>query len=652
MKKTKTILSLALSICLVISLAGCGNLETTTTINEDVTTTTEAESDESVDQISEIVSSMTVEQKISQMIVISMRSDVNNTKSVTELTQEYKDIIQKYDFGGVLLMIGNFVDTDQTVNLIYDCQEAAKSSELGIPMFISTDQEGGRVNRMSYGSTGPGNMAMAASGDTELTKEFAGIIGRELSSVGCNVDFAPVSDVNNNPNNPIINVRSFSDDPEIVAENVGPFIEGLKENNILVSLKHFPGHGNVSEDSHTHLPCSEYTLEELKSLELIPFEAGIRSGADMIMTAHIQYPEIEKETYISKEDGKEVYLPATLSRKIMHDILRGEMGFDGLIVTDAMKMDAIATHFDPIDAGTMAINADVDVLLEPVFVYKDDEIDTFNELDEYIAGLVARVESGEISESELDDSVYRIIKCKMESGIYDNALTKSREEMKADAKKTVGSAEHHEKEWEMAEKCMTLIKNDDSVLPLDGNNEEKTLLLYPNEEKEYTVDYALSRLEKDGLIDRSKVTSMSFDGLYEDDEALQSSFADSDRIIVITMVTEYNEELDKILDKADDADKKTILLSLNMPYTASCYDDVDAILCGFNSEGTAHDGDGNGPFNMNIAVAIGAIYGSSVPQGKLPLNIPEISETTDDGIVFSAEDILYKRGFGLMNWGE
>jgi Beta-glucosidase-related glycosidases len=245
MKKTKNILSLALSICLVISLAGCGNLETTTTINEDVTTTTEAESDESVDQISEIVSSMTVEQKISQMIVISMRSDVNNTKSVTELTQEYKDIIQKYDFGGVLLMVGNFVDTDQTVDLIYDCQEAAKSSELGIPMFISTDQEGGRVNRMSYGSTGPGNMAMAASGDTELTKEFAGIIGRELSSVGCNVDFAPVSDVNNNPNNPIINVRSFSDDPEIVAENVGPFIEGLKENNILVSLKHFPGHENA-----------------------------------------------------------------------------------------------------------------------------------------------------------------------------------------------------------------------------------------------------------------------------------------------------------------------------------------------------------------------------------------------------------------------
>ena len=494
-------------------------------------------------------------------------------------------------------------------------------------------------------------MALAASDDTGLTRECAKMIGQEISSLGCNVDFAPVSDVNNNPNNPIINVRSFSDAPELVAKNVGPFIQGLKESKMMVSLKHFPGHGNVSEDSHTHLPCADYSLEEIKSCELIPFEEGIKEGADMIMTAHIQYPEIEKETYISKEDGKEVYLPATLSRKIMKELLRDEMGFEGLIVTDAMLMDAIATHFDPIDAATMTINADVDLLLEPVDVYKDDENDDFSDIADYINGIVARVKSGEISESELDDSVERILKCKIENGVYDNALSKTKEEMRAEAERTVASAGHLKREWEMAEECMTLIKNDDSCLPFDGNSNDKTLILYPNGDKEYTVDYALTKLEDKSLLNKSLVTAISYEELSFDDEKLQSTLKASDRIIVITMATEYNEVLGKVFDQAEGDGKKTLLLSLNMPYTASCYKNADAVLCGFCSEGNSHDEDGNGPFNLNVAVAISASFGDSVPQGKLPLIIPEISEKTDDGIIFS-DKALYERGYGLMNWGE
>lgn len=667
MKLKKSFPSFILAMAMTFSLVGCGTekkannttIESVTIESEakaepqaTSTDTTEEKTEETADiddKVSDIVSKMTVQQKICQMIIIGLRYDITNEKSATELDQDYKDMLKKYDFGGVLLMVGNFVDADQTVDLVYDCQEASCNSELGIPMFVSTDQEGGRVNRLNYGSMGPGNMALAASDDLTMTKEYAGIIGEELSSLGINMDFAPVSDVNNNPNNPIINVRSFSDDPQLVSKNVGPFIQGLREKNILVALKHFPGHGNVSEDSHTHLPCADYTLDEIKACELIPFETGISEGAEMIMTAHIQYPKIEQDTYVSKEDGKEVYLPATLSRKIMYDMLRKDMGFDGLIVTDAMNMDAIATHFDPIDAGMMAINADVDILLEPVDVYKDDEVNTFSKVDEYVESLVGRVESGEISESELDDSVARILKYKMESGVYDNALAKTREEMKADAEKTVGSAEHHKREWEMTEKCMTLLENDDSCLPLDGNSDARSLILYPNEDKQYTVDYALTRLEKNGLLKKSQVTAINYEKLTADDEALQSALADSDQVIVITMANEYNKELDKIFDQADENDKKTILISMNTPYAATCYDDIDAILCGFNSEGNAHDEEGNGPFNMNVAVAISTVFGASVPQGKLPLNIPEISEITDDGIVFSTE-IEYERGFGLMNW--
>lgn len=225
------------------------------------------------------------------------------------------------------------------------------------------------VNRVSFGVTGPGNMALAAAGDPALTEECADLLGQEIAALGFNMDFAPVSDVNNNPNNPIIGIRSFSDEPALASQHVTAFLRGLDKNNISAALKHFPGHGNVGEDSHTGLPSSELTVEELKACELIPFQAGIEAGADMIMTAHIQYPNIETETYISKLDEDIVHLPATLSRTIITGLLREEMGYDGIVITDSMVMDAIATHFDPADAAVLAINAGVDILLCPVDLY-------------------------------------------------------------------------------------------------------------------------------------------------------------------------------------------------------------------------------------------------------------------------------------------
>ena len=164
--------------------------------------------------------------------------------------------------------------------------------------------------------------------------------------------------------------------PELTAEHVTAFIKGLNAAGISSALKHFPGHGNVDEDSHTHLPCSDLSLEELKECELVPFQAGIDAGTDMIMTAHIQFPKIEKETYVSIQDGEEILLPATLSRTIVTGLLREKMGYSGIVITDAMVMDAIDTQFDLVDASVMAINADVDILLCPVDLYKDDEVNT------------------------------------------------------------------------------------------------------------------------------------------------------------------------------------------------------------------------------------------------------------------------------------
>ena len=188
-------------------------------------------------------------------------------------------------------------------------------------------------------------MALAATGNPEYARTMASIYGRELGLVGVNTDFAPVMDINNNPNNPVIGVRSFGDSPETVAEYGIPFMEGLHDQGTIVTLKHFPGHGNTDTDSHTGFPCIESTYEELKDFELVPFQAAFEAGADMIMTAHIQYPKIETDTYTSISTGEEVYLPATMSHTILTDILRGDMGFDGLVVTDALDMAAICACF-------------------------------------------------------------------------------------------------------------------------------------------------------------------------------------------------------------------------------------------------------------------------------------------------------------------
>ena len=604
------------------------------------------------EQVNEILAGMSTEQKLAQMMIITLRSDMQGTKCVTQLDPSYEDLLEKYDFGGLILFAGNIVDTEQTVTLIRDCQTAAMNSPLGIPMLVCVDQEGGRVNRVSFGTAGSGNMSLAAAGDLALTEECADMLGQEISALGFNMDFAPVSDVNSNPNNPIIATRAFSDDPDKVAEHVKAFMKGLDKNGICTSLKHFPGHGNVGEDSHTHLPCSDHTKEELLSCDLIPFIEGIGAGTDMIMTAHIQYPAIETDTYISKEDGAEVYLPATLSRTIMTGLLREELGYDGIIITDAMGMAAIAAHFDDTDAAVLAINAGVDILLCPVELYQDEEIDTFPALETYMEKLLARVEAGDIKEEDLDESVARILKMKIEKGIMTGTLSETREEQLERAKAVVGCAAHHEREWEMAQLGLTLLKNEDGMLPLNGNDGGKTLILTTDEERTATAGYALSRLEKEGLADTSQVTVMCYSDPEADDGSLQEALQSADQVLIFSQTTRKSELICHVIDQVHQNRKgRAALLSLNLPYDAACYENADAILCAFNPFGSAHDTEGNGPFNLNVAAALCAAFGESVPQGTLPVNVPKFKEIVDDKTVFS-DELLYKRGYGLQDWNQ
>ena len=599
-------------------------------------------------EIRNLISEMTVEEKLTQMMIVALRSDGANTDTATGIDEDYADLLQKHDFGGIILFAGNITDPAQTVTLIRDCQDAAISSAHGIPMFICVDQEGGAVNRVGFGTTGSGNMALAATGDPALAQESARMMGDEIYALGFNMDFAPVSDVNSNPANPVIGVRSFSDDPQIAADYVTSFIKGLDASNISAALKHFPGHGNVGEDSHTHLPCSDFDLEEIKNCDLIPFQAGIDAGADMIMTAHIQFPKIEKETYVSIEDGEEVNLPATLSRTIITGLLREQMGYDGIVITDSMEMDAIAAHFDPIDAAVLAINAGVDILLCPADLYKSQDTNTFESFETYLAALAARVEAGDIKEEERDDSVYRILSLKKEKGIVKDAAQVSVEEQIAQAEASVGTAANHAREWEIAQAGMTLLKNEDHALPLDGG--ASALILYPSETRQPSVEYAVSRLGREGLLDPSKVTSICYADLAADDAELAGALEQSEKLIVLSQSTDRNEAAAEAIEQFHEDGKQVVLLCLNLPYDAACYEEADAVLCAYQPYGSAHDEEGNGPFNLNVAVAICTAYNESVPSGKLPVNVPRV--TVSNGEVSFEDELLYERGFGLELWGD
>ena len=625
--------ALMLGLIMTFSLCACG-----------------AQGGSTDNKIEKMIEEMSTEQKLAQMMVVAFRSDANNTKTATKVSPAYEELLKKYGFGGVIMFGGNIEDAEQTVTMIRDCQTAAMASEQGIPLLICVDQEGGLVNRVSFGVTGPGSMALAATGDTKLTEESADMLGQELAALGFNMDFAPDADVNNNPNNPIIGIRSFSDDPEMVAEYVPAFLKGLGKNNISAALKHFPGHGNVGEDSHTGLPSSELTEDELMDCEFVPFQAGIDAGADMIMTAHIQYPNVEKETYKSRLDGKTVNLPATLSHTIITGLLREKMGYDGIVITDAMDMEAIASHFDPIDAAVMSINAGVDILLCPVNLYQDDKIDTFPEMDKYMERLVKRVEAGDIKEEELDDSVARILKLKQDKGIMTDTLKDSAEDQLANVKEVVGSAKHLTRDWEIAQKGMTLLKNSGDMLPLDGNSGKRTLVLATNEYRMPTVKYAIERLEKEGLLDASLVKVINYDGMQFDDKKLQKALKKTDQLIVLSQSADRSELVDMAIWRVHQNEGgKAVLLSLNLPYDAATYEDADAILCAYHPYGSAHDADGNGPFNLNVAVALGTVFGQSVPQGKLPVNVPTV-EIAEDGTATFLDEVLYERGSGLDKW--
>lgn len=382
---------------------------------------TETTTETASPQVEKLLEDMPLKQKVTQMIMPDFRkwqeAGQESPQDLTKVNAEVADAIDKYDFGGVILFAENVKETKQTLALTQDMQKAAienKANNGKIPLLLAIDQEGGIVYRLGSGTALPGNMAIGATNDPKLAKEAGQIIGRELSALGLNVDFAPVLDTNNNPQNPVIGLRSFSSDPNRVAYLGIPMMKGIQDYNVAVAAKHFPGHGDTAVDSHTGLPLVDKSLAELEKLELLPFKKAMDAGVDLLMTAHIQYPQIEKDQVVSKETGEKIYVPATLSDDILTGLVRKKYGYKGVIVSDAMGMDAIAKNFGEVEAVKMAIKAGVDLVLMPTTLRSKTDL---SKIDTIVDEVVRAVQTGDISEERLNESVRRILTLKEKRGV-------------------------------------------------------------------------------------------------------------------------------------------------------------------------------------------------------------------------------------------
>ncbi|MCR5522734.1 MAG: glycoside hydrolase family 3 protein [Clostridia bacterium] len=604
------------------------------------------------------VEGLSVEEKICQMLMPTIRQ---NGYCPEELNDAQKAAIKKYNFGGYILFGGHLVDSEQSVKIISEFQEYDVNGNCkgSLAPFIAVDQEGGSVCRLKGGTFMPGNMALGAANDKALTKKAAAVIGKEVNSLGFNVDFAPVCDVNNNPSNPVIGVRSFSDDPETVATHVAAFIAGLKKSNTVSALKHFPGHGDTDTDSHTGLPLVDRSYEELKSRELIPFRAGIKAGAEMIMTAHIQYPQIETETRISKKTGETVYIPATMSDDIIGKILRGDMGYKGIVVTDALDMDAIAEHFDKFDVAKSAINAGVDILLIPCGLYDDAEI---QETAEYVDTLVKMVNDGEIDIKKVDEAVTRIIKLKKDCDLVSRSQTDIAAAA-ANAKATVGSGENRKAEWEITQNAITLLKND-GVLPFSADEGKKTVIVYPLDNMKNAAEYALRKLKAENVIPAdADIECVSFSKIKCDDTEFLEKVKSADNCLALsraygasalkpdkTAAGNQNAVISAVIAVRKEAGKPTAVLSCNLPYDVAAYTDANALMLAYNGKAmtVAPDAADAVPnYGINISSGICAAFGEFNPGGKLPVNIPKLDSNND-----FTDEVLFERGAGIINGGE
>ncbi|WP_410768228.1 beta-N-acetylhexosaminidase [Fontibacillus sp. BL9] len=531
------------------------------------------------------LSKLTLEEKIGQLFICGFHG--------LEADEQIKTLTKDYHIGGTVYFRRNVESVSQLAALSSGLQQLPRKNP-EIPLFISIDQEGGMVARLDHEGMSriPGNMTLGAAGDPQLTEAAAVLAAKEMLALGINFNFAPCIDVNNNPSNPVIGVRSFGEDPVKVAEHGNAAIRGYQQTGVIATAKHFPGHGDTAVDSHRGLAVVPHDKERLGKVELLPFREAIAAGVDAIMTAHVIFPAFEPEE-----------IPATLSRRVLTDLLRGELGYEGVIVTDCLEMHAISKSCGIPEGAVAAIEAGADIVL------------VSHTLQDQIAAIKAVTEavlSGRISEKRIDQSVERVLVLKAKR------LAAGAEQAGGDSAPVPVPLTPPEESGELlariAEGSVTLVK-DDGNLPLKST--DPVLVIWPELRHRTEVDepavhrYTLA----DALEALACKVELFVIGTVPTDaeihEVLRKS-ADYEQIVVVTYTAEGQlpdgqSRLVEALNRAHGS--KIIVVSTRNPYDINSFPDTGTYLCLYE----------NRSFSLDALAKV--LTGKLVPSGKLPVSL-------------------------------
>jgi beta-glucosidase-like glycosyl hydrolase/CubicO group peptidase (beta-lactamase class C family) len=527
---------------------------------------------------------LSLEEKVGQMVVSKAvgsysSDDSRDFKKLERLVRELK-------VGGIYMSAGNVYEDAMLLNKLQSMVPGD-----GIPLLVPSDYEYGVAMRAENATMFPNAMALGATRNPNYAYQMGKVVAMEGRAIGVHQAYAPTVDVNSNPDNPIINVRSFGEDPDMVSKMAQAFIKGMQDGGMVSTAKHFPGHGSTSTDSHSDLPLVTLDRELIEKVDLLPFKGAVTAGVMSVMIAHLSVPSL---------DGQKA-LPSTLSRRIVTDLLRNEMDFKGLIVTDAMEMAGVSKYYSVAEASVMAVKAGVDVIL----LSPDEET--------AIRSVVSAVRRGEIPQKQIDESVLRILSLKQWLGLDNNRFI--------DVNKiaaVVGTREHWQLAKEIARESITLLKNDGNILPLTKDNPKRIVCISMLDNSNYrTGDHFSLQLG-------SRYSNVSF--LRLDSRSTREEYSNvleramgSDLVICPTYVKVRSGQGTVSLPKgqAEFVRKLTklkrpvVMISFGNPYLIRDFEDVSSYMCAY--------GDGD----MSVEAAVEALFGEIPLKGKLPVNISD-----------------------------
>ncbi|MGW2236808.1 glycoside hydrolase family 3 protein [Streptomyces sp. NPDC001759] len=564
------------------------------------------------DGLRALVSRMTLEEKVGQLFVMRVYGNSATDPAQADIDANLKEIgvrtaaelVAKYRVGGIIYFTWahNTENPRQIATLSNGIQRASLGLPRGLPVLIATDQEHGIVCRVGRPATlFPGAMAIGAGGSRGDARTLGRISGGELRAIGINQDYSPDADVNVNPANPVIGVRSFGADPDAVAALVAAEVQGYQRSRVAATAKHFPGHGDTAVDSHYGFPVITHTREVWEKLDAVPFRAAIRAGIDCVMTAHIQFPALD-------DSGD----PATLSHPILTGILRGELGYDGVVVTDSLGMEGVRTKYGDDRVPVLALKAGVDQLLNPP------------DLSVAWNAVLKAVQDGELTEARLDESILRILRLKARLRLFDDPYARQ-----ADVDRRVGTKAHLEAADRIAERTTTLLVNEGGLLPLSPRTHRRVLVVGADPASPSGTTGPPTGVLAAALTELGFTATALSTGTAPSAATIAKAVTaagDADAVVVATYNLTATSSQKTLAEQLVATGRPVVAVAIRNPYDVAQLPSVKAHLASYSWT------------DVELRAAARVIAGKVAPRGRLPVPV----QRADD-----PAQVLYPIGYGL-----